>query len=92
MKVVYKTTLNAGGRGPTLYTISVDKRGRFHAHEILADESRKFAPQFKAFKLNPMRRYKNRWGAGYSYPGVKRIGEARVLISQDAKKWVMARF
>ena len=91
MKTVFEKTLPTVNRGRKLFTVSVDAKGKFFAHEI--GERTQWAEvigkdQLKAHRLNPTKKHGNQHGRRFRLVGMPTVIEAKRLIYDRAQTYV----
>lgn len=88
MQTIFQKTLPTVNRGRKLFTVSVDAKGKYFAHEIggktqWAEVTGK--DQFKAHRLNPTKRHGNQYGIRFRLVGMPSVIEAKKLIYERAQ-------
>lgn len=89
---IHSMNIKTVNRGVKQFIISVNKKGKFFAHEI--GEKEQVAKvmgweQYKAHRLNPTRRGANQYRTGYRYEvGMNTIVEAKRLAYNQANTHV----
>lgn len=90
-KRVTSMNLNTVNRGVKQFIISVDKKGKYFAHEI--GEKEQVAKvmnweQYKAHRLNPTKRWRNQHSCGRYEVGMPTIIQAKQLAYNQANTHV----
>jgi hypothetical protein len=92
MDKIYSTYVQTVNRGKRLFTVSIDQKGKFHAHEIggltqWAKVTGKI--QLHAHRLNPSKLHGNQYGRRRLQVGLSMVILAKKLIYDRAQTTVI---